>query len=709
MTRKSILYVTSILLSALLMINGAAMAQQKPQPPLPSGLLPLAPGRPASLPEIGGRKSQVDGDRKAQGLSLRSLGSQTATRGPMLLIDGTSRLKHEKIDPDATNSLTIPHWSDSFTYQGLVYKYTMVGTDPKRGSATTVIPTVLIPIRFVFADGNVFDATTDVINGQTPIQGIINSPIFQNYDFNNNQGNYYFGGMANPVKVGNTQYGDAFQRANFWDSVSTRAPNYHVLLGQPTVLPIQTINVPNGLFSYVVDPNTGELLPSVDRAFLESQTEPILTAANVSATMLPIMVWGKVVGDPSYAFHGVISINGNTLQTFIGTSYLAGNFGQDVYALSHEILEWLDDPFGSNFTSGWDFPGLFPPDVRCDSFLMTGGRDLLEVADPVEVFFDSAIELPGAAYTYHVTEAMFIDFYTRSSRSRSYNGQYSFFEIGAPYGLLTGPSSPCTGHLEFKPTFIAFPGASFTAVTGINNRGDATGFYDDAGGQHGFVLTGARFSTLDFPGSVVTDPYKINDLGMIVGTFQDSSGLVHGFSYSKGTWTQIDFPGSADTEAYGVNSAGDIVGNYDAFQPVTHGFRLTGGKFQTIETPYGIQSAAQGINDFGEITGFGWSDPFAGPYTGFKLRKNSFTQFDFPGSQFTLPYSINNASDLAGFFIDPEGSFWGMVTVYGYPYQVYAAVFGNNDLGQICGYAYDYSDRRYKGFIGDLPLQQNAQ
>src|SRR5262245_61281274 len=95
-------------------------------------------------------------------------------------------LTHGKNNPDAPGVITIPHWSDSFTYNGLVYKYTMVGTDPKRGSATTVIPTVLIPTRFVFADGNVFDATTDIVNGQTPIQGIINSPLFKNYDFNNN-------------------------------------------------------------------------------------------------------------------------------------------------------------------------------------------------------------------------------------------------------------------------------------------------------------------------------------------------------------------------------------------------------------------------------------------------------------------------------------------------------------------------------------------
>jgi len=697
MKRKSMPNVTSIFLSALLMINGAAMAQQKPQPQLPSGLLPLAPGRPASLPEIGGRKAQVDGDRKAPGLSLRSLGPGIANRGPTRHIDGTARLKDEKIDPDAANSAAIPHWSDSFTYQRLVYNYTMVGTDPKRGSATTVIPTVLIPLRFVFADGSVFDASTDLVDGQTPVQGIINSPIFQNYDF-----------VAGGTHVGNTQYGDAFQRANFWDSVSTRSPNYHVLLGQPTVLPTQTINVPAGLGSYFTDPFSGLTVPQVNFRFLSNQEVSILTNANAPTASLPIIVWGSVVTDLAFAYHPARMINGR-VQTYIGTTYLPQNFlggASDVYPLSHEVAEWMDDPFINNFTPGWNAPFL-DPGARCDSTVFYF-YDLLETADPVEIFADSSVPLSTGSFTYHVTEAMFIDFFTRASRSRSVNGQYSFFEIGAPYGLQTGPSSPCTGHLEYKPTFIEFPGASFTTVTGINNRGDATGFYNDTNGQHGFVLTGKRFSTLDFPGSQATDPYKINDLGMIVGAFQDGAGLVHGFSYAKGTWTQIDYPASSDTEAYGANSAGDIVGIYDASQPVTHGFLLTSGRFQTIETPFGIQSAAQGINDFGVITGFGWSDPSAGPYTGFKLRNNSFTRFDFPSSQFTLPYSINNASDLTGLFIDSEGSFWGMVTVYGYPYQVYAAVFGNNDLGQICGYTYDPSDGHPIGFIGDLPLQQNG-
>jgi hypothetical protein len=687
MKPKSAIYVVSLFLSAIFMLNGAATAQLNPRQPLLHGSFPPMPGGPASLPQTSGRITDS--------MSLRSLKSPPQSRGAVSPIDGTTRLKREKIDQDATTLTTIPHWSDSFTYQGLVYTYTMVGTDPKRSSATTVIPTVLIPLRFVFADGSVFDASTDLIDGQTAVQGIINSPIFQNYDF-----------VSGGTHVGNTQYGDAFQRANFWDSVSTRSRNYHVLLGQPTVLPTQTINVPAGLGSYFTDPVSGQVVPSVDVDFLDDQDVPILTAAHVSATSLPIIVWGSLVTDLAFAYHEAKSINGN-VQTYIATTYLPQTFlgGKgDVYSLSHEVAEWMDDPFINNFTPGWNLPFLDPVE-RCDSGFV---GDRLEVADPVEFFVESSVPLPTSSFTYHVTEAMFIDFFTRASRSRSVNGQYSFFEIGAPYGLLTEPSSPCTGHLEYKPTFIEFPGASFTVVTGINNRGDATGVYNDAGGQHGFVLIGARFSTLGFPGSVVTNPYKISDTGIIVGSFQDGSGLVHGFSYSKGTWTQIDFPGASDTEAYGVNSAGDIVGIYDAFQPITHGFLLTKGEFHRIDTPYGIQSAAQGINDLGMITGFGWSDPFAGPYTGFKLRNNSFTRFNFPGAPFTLPYSINNASDLAGFFIDPDGSAWGMVTVYGYPYQVYAGVYGNNDLGQVCGSAYDFSVGRYKGFIGDLPLQRNV-
>jgi len=677
---------------------------------------------PRVLPLVSNAEKATTGGRHV--MSLGSLKEKDHAGRPSRAVGDMLNLTKGRVDPDDSGVNTIPHWSDSFTYNGLAYPYTMVGTDPRRGSATTIIPTVLIPLRFVFADGNVFDATTDIVEGQTPIQGIINSPLFQNYNFNQNAAIYIDGSSAGLIKVGNTQYGDAFQRANFWDSVATRSPNYHVLLGQPTVSPVVTVNVPFGSFDYYYDPVTG-LHPLMDGEILFNLIEPYLTGANISAGTLPIFVWGRVRGFATNGFHGVLSGNGNTLQTFIATTYDTGFFIQfpnifgvffgDAYTLSHEILEWLDDPFINNFTPGWDIPIVTPAATRCDSTLIA--NDLLEVGDVVEFFLNSDIILPAPSYNYHVTEGVFIDYFTRSTRSRSYNGQYSFFEFGRYFfNYVTLPSPVCTGHVEFTPTYIDFPGSTFTTVTGINNAGLAVGFYDDTGGmQHGFFFNGSNYSTLDFPGALLTDPSKINNAGMIVGTFTDASFGVHGFSYRDGAWTQIDFPGSFDTEVYGVNAAGTIVGTYDGSQPVTHAFVLQNGQYQRIDAPFGTQAAAFAINNLGSITGLGYTDPFNGPFTAFIDTRNAFSTFEFPGSVLSQLQSINNGGDLAGNFLDPDGSTWGMVTVNGSPYQVGSpwqminfAVNGNNDLQQICGYTFDFATGQFRGFIGTLPLQGHA-
>ena len=668
----------------------------------------ISPGQTPLLP-IGKPNQRNIASGRDTIMSLRSINGQGDARGPLRRGSHVLNLTHGKINPDAPGQNTIPHWSDAFTYNGLVYNYTMVGTDPKRGSATTVIPAVLIPLRFVFADGNVFDATTDIVDGQTPIQGIINSPIFQNYNFN-----------SVGVNVGNTQWGDAFQRANFWNSVSTRSPNYHVLLGQPTVLPVQTVNVPYGSFDYYYDPVLGPE-PLVDTQLLLDLTNPLLSAANVSPDTLPIIVWGQVTGttDPfSQGFHGITSLTGNDIQTVIAITYypgffvqlpnVSGVFAQDIYVLTHEIAEWMDNPFGSSLTPGWDIPFLSAANARCDSTWIASDR--MEVADPVNLFFESDIPLPGGTFTYHVTDAVFIDWFTRSPRSRSYNGQYDMFEIGLTleqWGKLTPPSPVCTGHVEFTPTYVDFPGATFTVATGINNAGLAVGFYNDtSGAQHGFTFDGSNYSALDYPGSLLTDPFKINDAGVIVGTFVDGSFGVHGFSYQNGAWTRLDFPGSSDTEVFGVNAAGTIVGTYDGYQPVTHAFVLQNGRYQRIDTPFGAQANAFAINNLGSITGVSYTDPFNGPFTAFIDSHGIFSPFQFPDSVYTQLQSINNLNDLAGTFVDPDGTAWGMVTVYGHPYQVYAGLFGNDDLSRICGYTFDDTGRP-RGLIGTLPLRRN--
>src|ERR1700730_18114865 len=94
-------------------------------------------------------------------------------------------------------SKTVPHWTSSFTYQGVTYPYTMVGTNPVTNSTTT-LDVAIIPFDFVFANGDSLDATGKVSN-------VLGSPNFQNASYTS----------------GITQFGDAVQRAEFWPAVSS--------------------------------------------------------------------------------------------------------------------------------------------------------------------------------------------------------------------------------------------------------------------------------------------------------------------------------------------------------------------------------------------------------------------------------------------------------------------------------------------------------
>jgi len=66
-----------------------------------------------------------------------------------------------------------------------------------------------------------------------------------------------------------------------------------------------------------------------------------------------------------------------------------------------------------------------------------------------------------------------------------------------------------------------------TAIGGINPGGDIVGVYTDAvGKQHGFLLSGGQFTTIDVPGALVgatgtlpTIARGINPSGKIVGQF----------------------------------------------------------------------------------------------------------------------------------------------------------------------------------------------
>ena len=299
----------------------------------------------------------------------------------------------------------LTHWTSSFTYQGKTYKFSMVGTNPANGSATTTVPVTIVPLKLTFSTGKVFDGTQKV-------QQTAGSPIFKTGQF----------------KSGNTQYGDAIQRAEFWNSVSTKSPNYHVLLGTPTIHATVNVTVP-AKYGSVQKDKSGALIGLADVNWLDNLLQSQLNSLHFTQNMLPVFL-----SDNVYLYQGTVSqccIGGyhsatNSMQTYIWTTNsdagILGGFGQDVSAFSHELSEWMNDPFVSNAVPSWSVPSQ--PQYGCSS--------VLEVGDPlVGVLFS----VPGSSL--HLQDEAFFSWFARQKPSIAINHLYTYL------GTFTTYSPPC--------------------------------------------------------------------------------------------------------------------------------------------------------------------------------------------------------------------------------------------------------------------------
>jgi hypothetical protein len=230
---------------------------------------------------------------------------------------------------------TLREWNGSFTYNGVNYPYVMVGADPTTNQGA-VITAWIIPVKIVLSGGQTFDP----LSGGTAsaLARTLLSPIFDSST------TYVQGG----VDVGTTQYIDAFQRANFWSIVQNH-PNSHLLLGGPTarpsVLPELTLHVPAQ--EGILGSPFGHQVAEVDLNYLDSQLSSYMTNSHIiSPTGLPIFE----IYNTYLTNGGICCIGGyhsaQGAQTYAEFSYIgyAGDFGEDVSGLSHEVGDWADDP-----------------------------------------------------------------------------------------------------------------------------------------------------------------------------------------------------------------------------------------------------------------------------------------------------------------------------------------------------------------------------
>lgn len=340
------------------------------------------------------------------------------------------------VDPQfLANARTIPHFTFRYTdpTNGVTYPITMVGSDPRAGNTSTTVKTVIIPLKVNFVaagqDTSAIDALyypgyhatplTHSFDASRRVADVLASPIFQN--------NVY------PADMGgdNAQYGDAFMRAQF-GKIGT---GYHVKLDNVKTFPTQTIDVPASqgvAYNRAAAESAGkEAIAGIAQDhWFSSRLQNLMNALQVDATTVPIFLTDNVMlYDGTYdncctigyhgagmpIGHGAGSASGqgnNPVQTFIYAAWskpgtYSGFYSDysgtrnyprptrgiaDIHALSHEVAEWLDDPYVNNAVQPWLTPTA--PQYGCTPVLETG--------DPVVgVWFPLAGNTTADGYDYY--------------------------------------------------------------------------------------------------------------------------------------------------------------------------------------------------------------------------------------------------------------------------------------------------------------------
>jgi hypothetical protein len=234
------------------------------------------------------------------------------------------------------------------------------------------------------------------------------------------------------TNVGTTQYIDAFQRANFWKTVSTAAPNYHVLLSPVSTKPLQTINVPPAIGG--AQAGSCAKVGTVDITFFGNIAMSLLTTLNIPANTLPLFLsYNTFETDPvlGCCILGYHSTNNAGTQAYAVATYsdpaLFSVPIQDVHALSHEIGEWMDDPLipSQNIVPAWRHVGQ-----------VMGCQNNLEVGDPVTGNAFTVHTGGLFPFTYHPEDLVFLPWFARIKPSTSVNGWFTFLNgFSAPQAV----------------------------------------------------------------------------------------------------------------------------------------------------------------------------------------------------------------------------------------------------------------------------------
>jgi uncharacterized membrane protein len=269
--------------------------------------------------------------------------------------------------------------------------------------------------------------------------------------------------------------------------------------------------------------------------------------------------------------------------------------------------------------------------------------------------------------------------------------------------------SPMTGFAAIQRSFdfrtVEVPTAKRTVASGIDDRGQIVGYYDDSAGTHGFLLRDDKFATIDFPGATFTVALGIGAHEEIVGTYRmpgEPAVNFHGFLRTRdGRFKRIDSPPHKNTIAQRILPDGTILGcrHDDDFGASMRGAVLSAHNRSETQAVASMHNGA--TPDLRRIVGLYNYSP-GDRSAAYVIDDGTFEPLVVPGSSATSAWDVNPAGDVVGSYRDSIGVHGFILTADGFmslnvPKATMTRVFGINANGAVVG-SFDADGRTY-GFV----------
>ena len=285
--------------------------------------------------------------------------------------------------------------------------------------------------------------------------------------------------------------------------------------------------------------------------------------------------------------------------------------------------------------------------ATCLTLASVDGNTLLwalpESPEPTVDYIFETIEVPGVDFL-ELTSSNDLGHYTGNTRSPDGEKIIGFTLIDGVFSTYDVPDS-------LKTVFY-----------GLNNAGQAVGYYDDPDKvSHGIIVQDGELTQFDFPGAAETLIFGVSETGVLAGNIVDAAGVSHGFMGDA----QIDVPGARTTYADHVNAGGILVGSYIDADGIHHGYmRHADGNFTTFESPGMLSNLeylyVNAINDAGIIVFR--AKEFDDVERSYVLMPNRESmELRFPGSVNTVARDIDAQGQVVGYYDTPDGQRHGFI------------------------------------------------